>query len=154
MDALKLFVITILSGVYTYLEPVHNPMLVLAFVFCADILAGILTDLIVNKDRLQIKKFLYAVLFLAIYLSIIASTFTIGEKMGDKNEILLIIKTLTYVLIYFYVSNTLRNLCVLFPYNRPLTFIYYWLGLQIVKKIPDLQTFLNSKRNKENETDT
>lgn len=142
LDTVRLFVVAVLGSLYSYLEPIYNPMIVLAFVFFADIVAGILVDLVRNNDRLRIKKFLIAVAFLALYFCIIASTYLIGEHMGDTNEALFVVKTLTYVFSYFYVSNTFRNMRVLMPDNKPIAFLDYWLGLQIVKRLPELASFL------------
>lgn len=149
LDTLKVIIVAVLGSLYSYLEPIYNPMKVLAIVFLADILAGVVVDLIRNNDRIRIKKFLIAVAFLALYFSIIASTFVIGEHMGDIDEALFIVKTLTYVFSYFYVSNTLRNLRMLAPENKPVAFLDYWLGLQVVKRLPDLAKYLGLGKEKE-----
>lgn len=156
MDAFKLFVMTLISALLSYLQPVSAPMVVLGLMFLGDIGAGVAVDLVVNKDRIRIKKILFALLFVALYASIIANTFIIGDHMGDKDESLKIVKMLTYVFTYFYASNTLRNLCLLFPKNKPLAFLYYWLGLQVVKRLPDLARYLNlgtPQKDKENGKD-
>lgn len=151
MDALKLFVMTLISALLSYLQPIYAPMVVLSIVFFGDIAAGVAVDLVVNKDRIRIKKILFALLFVALYASIIANIFIICEHMGDQDEGLKLIKVLTYVFAYFYVSNTLRNLCALFPNNKPLAFLYYWLGLQVVKRLPDLARYLGLGTKKDNE---
>lgn len=154
MDAIKLSVITLISALLAYLQPIYAPVMVLTIVFLGDIVAGIAVDLAVNKDRIRIKKILFALLFVALYVSIIANTFIIGDHMGDQDESLKIVKMLTYVFAYFYVSNTLRNLCILFPNNKPLAFLYYWLGLQVVKRLPDLAKYLGlGTQRKENENE-
>lgn len=156
MDGIKLIITTALSALLAYLEPIYPPVIVLALVFAGDMMAGIAVDLLINRDRIRIKKIIFALLFVALYASIIANTFIIGDHMGDVSEALLLVKTLTYVFAYFYVSNTLRNFCLLFPNNKPLAFLYYWLGLQVVKRLPDLARYLNlgTKKNKDNETET
>ena len=149
LDTLKIIIVAALGSLYSYLEPIYNPMKVLAIVFFADIVAGVLVDLIRNNDRIRIKKFLIAVAFLALYFSIIASTYVIGEHMGDTDEALLIVKTLTYVFSYFYVSNTFRNLRILAPNNKQVAFLDYWLGLQVVRRLPDLANYLGLGKQKE-----
>ena len=148
-DTFKIILAAVIGSLYSYLEPVYNPMKVLAFVFFADIFAGVLVDLIRNNDRIRIKKFLVAVAFLTLYFTTIASTYVIGEHMGDIDEALFIVKTLTYVFSYFYVSNTFRNLKVLAPDNKPIAFLDYWLGLQVVKRLPDLAKYLGLTKEKE-----
>lgn len=150
-DAIKLAITTALGGLITYLKPVYEPMFVLAYVFILDIIVGILVDLIKNNDRIRIKKLLIAFTFLTLYVVVLASTFVIGDKMGDQEEAFFIIKTLTYSFTYFYVSNIFRNLRKLAPNNKPIAFIDYWLGLQVVKRLPELAKYLgiSNKNNDE-----
>lgn len=148
-DAIKILISTVFGGVITYLEPIYNPIQVLAYVFFADIVAGILVDIIRNDDRIRIKKVLVSLAFLALYFFIIASTFFIGERMGDRDESLFIVKTLTYTFTYFYMSNFFRNLKLLAPDNKPISFIDYWLGLQVIKLLPELAKYLGIIMNNE-----
>ena len=154
IDAIKISLAAILGGIYSYFEPVHNPMIVLAIVFTGDIFAGILVDIIVNDDRIRIKKFLLAVAFLALYSVIIASVFVIGKLMGDMDEALVIVKSLTYVFALFYTSNFFRNLKILAPNNKPIAFLAYILSLHIVKKVPELAKFLGLTTSKINNDET
>ena len=151
-DALKLLIVSVATVVFSYLQPLHNLMQVLLFLYFADIVIGIFADIIVNKQRLSVRKLLYALLCFAIYLFVIIMFYTIGEKMGDESEFLLINKIITYVLIYFYVSNVFKNLRILFPKNRAIAFLDFAIGLQFAGKIPHLGYFLeNEKKEKENE---
>ncbi|NDW19784.1 hypothetical protein D0T53_12830 [Dysgonomonas sp. 216] len=155
-DTLKLIITTFIGILISYLQPIYNPVKVLAIIFIIDIATGILVDIIKNDDRIRIKKLLIAVAFLALYTLIIACTYIIGEHMGDTEEALIIVKVLTYIFTYFYASNTLRNIRQLAPDNKPIAFLDYWLGLQIVKRLPDLADYLglsNTKNSNKNETD-
>ncbi len=146
MDAIKIILATLIGGFVAYLQPVHNAMMVLTIVFVADIIFGISTDLFVNKLRFSPKKFMFSFITIAIYLSIVSSVYVIGEKMGDKKESLYVVKMLTYVFIYFYVSNSLHNLTQIFPSNRVFKFLDYVLGLEFVKRIPALGSFLEKEK--------
>ena len=126
----------------SYLQPVHNAMLVLIFMFLADMAFGILTDLFVNRKRFNPKKFMLAFFYVAIYLSIVSSIYVIGEHMGDVEESLFVVKTITYVFIYFYMTNTFRNLKTMFPNNKPIVFLEFVLCLEFTKRIPGLDEFL------------
>lgn len=147
-DSIKIIFTTAFGALITYLEPIYNPIQVLTYIFFADILAGILVDIIRNNDRIRIKKVLISLAFLALYFFIIATTFFIGERMGDKEESLFIVKTLTYTFTYFYASNFFRNLKLLAPDNKPIAFIDYWLGLQVIKRLPDLAKYLGITKDK------
>ncbi len=151
MDTIKIILATLISGFIAYLQPVHNAMIVLTIVFSADIVFGILADIFVNKMRFSPKKSLFAFITVAIYLSIVSSVYIIGERMGDSIESLYVVKTLTYVFIYFYVSNSIRNLKLLFPNNRVFKFLDYLLGLEFLERIPALGSFLEKENNDKKE---
>jgi hypothetical protein len=141
-DAIKIMIAGIIGGLITYLEPLYNPITVLGYVFILDIVFGILVDIIVENDRIKIRKLLIAVAFLTMYFLVIASTYTIGERMDDAHEALYIVKILTYSFSYFYVANIIRNMRTLAPNSKPLAFLDYFLGLHVVKRLPDLARFL------------
>jgi hypothetical protein len=141
-DAIKILVVGILGGLISYLNPLYNPMQVLGFVFVLDVLFGILVDIIVENDRIRIKKFLISVAFLTMYFLIIASTYFIGERMDDAEEALSIVKVLTYSFTYFYIANIIRNMRILAPNSKPLAFLDYFIGLRVVRHLPDLARFL------------
>jgi hypothetical protein len=67
--------------------------------------------------------------------------------MGDADEALYFVKILTYVFSYCYFSNILRNMKQLAPGNRAIAFLDYFIGLQIVKRLPEVADFfgLNKK---------
>ncbi|PXV60171.1 hypothetical protein CLV62_13019 [Dysgonomonas alginatilytica] len=146
MDAIKLFLITLLSAIVAFFEPIKNPVIVLFLVFAGDFIFGIMVDLFVNDDRLRIKKGIFALMFLFLYMSVIVLTFLIGFLMGDLEESLFIVKALTYVFTAAYVANTLRNICLLFPNNRVFAFLYHIFGLQILKKMPLLYNYIFDKK--------
>jgi hypothetical protein len=150
-DTIKIIATSIIGGIITYLEPIYNPVTVLGFIFVLDIVFGILTDLIRNDDRIRPKKFLIAVSFLAMYLVIIASTYVIGERMGDATEALYFVKIFTYVFAYCYASNILRNMKELAPGSKAIAFLDYFVGLQIVKRLPEVAGFFELTKKQKNE---
>ncbi|NDW10138.1 hypothetical protein [Dysgonomonas sp. 520] len=149
MDAIKILFLTIVSAIVAFLEPVKNPVIVLFMVFLGDFFFGLMSDLFVNNDRIRLKKALFALLFLFLYNSVIVLTFIIGFLMGDMDEAMFIVKTLTYVFTSFYIANTLRNICLLFPDNRAFAFLYYIFGLQVLKKMPVLYNYIFGKKNED-----
>ena len=110
-------------------------------------LFGFIADFII-KEQFSPKKFIMAFYYLAIYLSIVASIYVIGEKMGDVNEALFIVKTTTYAFVYFYTSNILRNLKTTFPQNKAIAFLYFVVGFEFTKRIPGLSEFLKREMEK------
>ncbi len=151
MDALKILFATLLSGIIAYLQPVHNAIIVLMFVFVGDIVFGIIEDFIVSKNKFNPKKFMLAFVYVALYTSIVAGVYVIGERMGDMEESIYVVKTLTYVFVYFYVSNSVRNLRKIFPNSKILAFLDFFLGLEFMQRIPALSAFMDREKNKNKE---
>jgi len=145
-DAIKLTIITATSALLAYLQPVHNAMLVLFSIFLIDMGIGIATDLMINKNRLSKKKFMFAFKSFMIYAAIIASIYVVGEKMGDLDEALFIDKWITYAFIYFYIANSFNNLRKLFPQRRAIEFLDFVIGLEFMKRIPAIGEFLKYEK--------
>jgi hypothetical protein len=148
MDTVKLTAVTAISSLFAYLEPLHGAMFVLVFVFFADMLIAIFTDLCINGKKFSPKKFLTAFFYVAVYLSIMASVYIIGERMGDGPESLFVDKATTYIFIYFYIVNIFKNLRLILPENRPIEFIEFSIGLEFVKRIPNLNEWMRREKDK------
>ena len=148
IDTTKISIAAVIGAVFAKLEPIHNAMFVLIFIFIADIFIGMLAGMICRSERFRFPKFAMAVIYLVMYLLIVTCIFVIGHKMDDAAQALFVIKTITYVFTYFYVANILKNLRALFPDNQPIAFLEYIVHLEILKKVPALENFLN--KHKEN----
>jgi magnesium-transporting ATPase (P-type) len=145
LDAIKLVTVTAVSCLLAYLQPIHSVMFALFFIFFFDMIIGILTDLTVNKKSLSSKKFMFACLSFAIYITIIAMIYVVGERMNDLNEALFIDKFITYAFVYFYIVNSLKNLRKLLPRSRGIAFLEFIVGLEFVKRITSLGEFLKEE---------
>ena len=150
-DAIKLFFATLLSLLFASAQAVHHAITVLLFAFFIDMIVGILTDILIHKQRLDAKKFLLSFIYIAIYMATIISIYFVGERMDDELESLFIVKTVTYAFIYFYGANILNNLAIMFPENKAIAFLNYWFGLEFIRYIPTLGSFLNRDKKQKTE---
>jgi hypothetical protein len=147
MDAYKTFISVILSSALTILNPLFNPITILVILFIFDIVCGIISDKIINKTHFSSQKFLRAVLFLALYVVIIAAIYVTCWLQGDAKEGEMLLKVITYVCSYFYFSNIARNLHETYPENRFFAFLFYVLSVDLfTSKIPILQRFLEQEK--------
>lgn len=151
MDVFKTIVITVFSAITAYCEPVRNAMILLFLMSGIDLLAGMICSIAVDRERFQFKKFIMAAVYLLVYLGVITLIYTVGRYQGDHEGAMLIVKTITYVFIYFYSANILKNLTKLFPSNRVIGFLYFVIDLEFTKKIPYLSDFLKTATGKPNE---
>ena len=150
-DTIRLFFATIASILLASAHAVHYAITVLLVLFFIDMAACILTVLFVYKKRINAKEFLFSFIYVAIYISIITGIHFVGERMDDELESLFIVKMITYVFVYFYGVNILSNLRIMFPENRAIKFLDYYFGLQFMKYLPTLGTFLNHEKKQETE---
>lgn len=146
LDIIKTAVATYVGSLIAYLQPVHNAMLLLLIFAACDILFGVLSGLIVQKERFSFKKFMLAAGYLLVYLGIVVLVFAVGRYQNDIEESLYIVKVITYVFIYFYSSNILKNLHLIMPDNPVIRFLDYFIGLQFTKKLGILEDFIKKEK--------
>lgn len=149
MNSLDIFKTAVATGVSTLvasLQPVHNAMLLLLIFAGCDILFGILAGIIASRERFSFKKFMLSACYLLIYLGIVVMVYAVGKYQEDLEESLYVVKVITYVFIYFYSSNILKNLHLLMPDNPVIRFLDYFIGLQFTKKIGILEDFLKKSK--------
>jgi hypothetical protein len=106
--------------------------------FTADFIFGIAAGWIVNNECFKWKKGLIAGLVLVIYASIVALVAIIGHLLGDVENSKYAVKLITYLFIYITGTNTLKNLCKIFPNARLFYALYWILSLEFAKKFPEL----------------
>ena len=145
-DAIKLTAATVWSGAMAYLLPLHGAMHALLLVFVVNIVLGIFADLVVQKKTLNAKKFLLSFIMVSVYLSIIIGIYIVGEQMDDLTQSMFVDKTLTWMFIFFYGTDVLKNLKIIFPNSKPIVYMAYFLRLEFMNKIPHLEEFLNKDK--------
>jgi hypothetical protein len=134
MTVVKEFLSAFFCAIIVFLTPIRNPMQALGLAFIADLLIGILTDIMVNHKKFDFKKFVRAVRVFCIYLLCIALLYTVGHYMGDENETLQAVKLVTYMFLYFIFKNTLKNLRQLIPHSEAIAFLDDMLGFEFAKR--------------------
>jgi len=146
MDILKKTIITVTSAILAFMQPVENAIYLLLFLFLVNLVTGIFHDIIINRDRFHFKKFIWACVEFLIYVGIVCGIYIIGHFQGDKNEAQYIIKVISYLFIYAYSTNILKNLLLIRPESIVLKFLYFIISLAFVKKIPYWAEFLKHNR--------
>jgi len=142
MDALKIFLIAMLSAIFAFFEPIYNPIKALFCLFLLDMLAGLIKSIMVNGEGIRLKKILFAIAIFFAYNSLVVTVYMVGFFMGSSDYSFYVIRALTYICIAGYFVNVLKNFTLIFPHNRVLAFIYYAVGLKMLEKLPVLYRFL------------
>ncbi len=149
MDNIRTLIVGTLSAMIAYFHPITNVLFSLFYLFLLNLLFGLVAGITVNKEVFSFRKAFNCMKETAVFFLILASTYTVGEKMGNPGGALQCVTTVTYAFIYFYAVNILKNLRRLFPASRGLSFIYYFVSMEFVRKIPFLAEFVNQEQEKE-----
>lgn len=147
MDLLKKTIIAVCSALLAFLEPIQNTVYLLLFLYVINLASGIWKDVFINRNRFYFKKFVWSCLEFLVYVGIVCGIYVIGFFQNDRMEAQYIIKVISYLYIYAYSTNILKNLILIFPNSMTLKFMYYVLSFEFIKKIPFLSDFLKQQNN-------
>lgn len=150
MNILKNTIVTLFSAIIAFLQPVQNAVYLLLFLFVINLIFGVFHDIIINSKRFSFKKFIWASAEFLIYTGIVCAIYVIGHFQNDIIEAQYIIKIISYLFIYAYSTNVLKNLLLIRPDNMVFKFMYHVLSLAFIKRIPYLSDFLKQNENETN----
>ncbi|EHP47186.1 phage holin family protein [Odoribacter laneus] len=145
IQEVKNIIYTLCCVLMGYIDPVKNVVQVLAFLCVCNFLCGLVAGLLCNREKFSFKKAFHCFIEVAIYVMIVSSIYQIGDTLKDEVEATYTVKIVTYVMLYFYSKNILKNLVHLFPKNQVFYCLDYLLGLEFVKHIPHYSENLKSK---------
>lgn len=133
-----------------YLNPLNGELQSLVALFAVNFFVGLLTGVIVNGESFSFKKAWKCIVECLTFLLLVCCIYFIGERKGDTAGALWCVSAVSYGVIYFYACNILRNLQQLFkegtvPY-KVVSFLYYIVSVEFVKKIPYLSNYLNENK--------
>jgi hypothetical protein len=149
-NTIKQIFIAILSSITAALTSVQATFAIMLIMFTADFFFGIISGWIVNGEGFRWKKGLVAGIALVIYASIAALAAIIGHLMDDITMAQYAVKAITYIYIYITGTNTLKNLCRIFPSIRLFHALYWLLSFEFARKFPELHKNLTEKKEIEN----
>lgn len=126
---------------------IQNFLAVILILATINIIYGWLAD-VVNEEEWSFRKALQAGCYLGGYFLLLILTNIIGSLMGVDN-INYYCSWITWVMIYFYSTNILRNWKIIQPNNKVISFLYWVATAKFIKNINYMEDYL--KQNKEKE---
>lgn len=145
-----------LVSILAYLKPISGDLQSLIALFAINFIVGLMNGLLVRGESFSYKKAWQCINEAVMFLMLICFAYFITERVENQTEGIRIISFFVWSIIYFYVVNIIRNLKGLFKghalaYNT-LSFIYYIISVEFVKRLPELKDYLkdNKKEQKEN----
>ena len=138
----------IAGGLMAYFKPIEPLILLVVVLFCTDFALGVCKSIRLKGcwKGLASFKLRWSLAKAAVYLLVVSYTFFICEKMEVSNEtIKSVIKLEVWSVVYIEGLSIVENLKVLFPNNKFLDIIHYFLSVEFLKYVPQLANFLKKK---------
>lgn len=146
MDCFRFMQASLCANIAAFLFPLRNEIFGLIFLFSVNFLFGLLAD-ICNQRDWSFKKAFRLFRDAAVYFTMVASIYLLGYLKGEEVATMQCVSFLTYVAIYFYGTNILRNARMITQEQstlfRILDFLYYVLSLRIVKRSDYLKGYMS-----------
>lgn len=147
VEQVKNIIVGIVISVLAYLKPIEGELSSLFLIFLLNFLFGYLSGMIANGEEWDNKKALRCVAEAAVFFVLSMSIYAIGRLKGQMAGAIQCVSFVTYVIIYFYALNILRNCKKIFRKETApwyvVSWLYYVLRIKFVEKIPFLSEYLN-----------
>ena len=135
---MRIILVTSFSPILGYFTPTKGFVFSLVMMFSFNIWAGMRADgvSIVRCKNFSFRKFKNALCEFLLYLFIVEAIFVIMKNCGDENAAVIVVKSLTYVIMYVYLQNAFRNLIIAYHRNLALRIIYHVIRLEFTRALP------------------
>lgn len=158
IDAIKNTLIGIALAVLAYLRPLQGELSSLFLIFFINFVAGYLSGMIANHENFEIKKALRCIGEATVFFAFCTCIYAIGKFKKEEPGALQCVSFVTYVVIYFYMVNIIKNLMKIFKEGTTpwmiFAFLYYVLRFKFIERIPYLKEYLNTKHNEKSIRET
>ena len=149
IEQIKNMAVGIVLAILAYLEPIESELQSLFLVFFLNFLFGYLSDMVKGKE-FSLKKALVCIGHATIFFILCAAVYVIGRLKGQMEGSVQCVSFITYLVIYFYSLNILRNCKKIFkdetaPWHVVNT-LYFILRFKFIEKIPYLKEYLDTQR--------
>ena len=145
-ESIRTAVAAIAFELLAYFRPLGDEVFILAMVFVCNFFVGLITAICVEGDRFRFKKAWRCISEITVFFAMSLFIFCFGEKKGWNVGATQCVSFLTYIITWFYGQNILRNLRHLFREGTAaysvVSFLYYVLSVEFIKKIPYLQEWV------------
>lgn len=137
INEVKNLLLLLLTTIASLLSPIEGALCVLIIAASFNFLLGLGADIHANKKEFSLKKAFEAVSQLVFYgLLVFLISYAFGQ-FNDEKAAGIGVKWITYVVTYFYITNTLRNATMLWPKNKTIEFLYMIASTKLFEKLKE-----------------
>jgi hypothetical protein len=144
MDGMRLFLTALCANVAALLFPIKNDIFGMVLLFAVNFLFGLLADLS-NHREWSFRKAFRFFRDAAVFFVVIAAVYLLGYFKNEEAATVQCVSFLTYVAIYFYGTNILRNARMVTHEGgtlfRVLDFLYYMFSLRVLQRSSYLRNY-------------
>lgn len=147
IENIRSLFVGITLAVLAFLKPIEGELTSLVIVFFLNFLFGYLSGMIASREDFDIKKALRCGAEATVFFVLCCAIYAVGQMKHQPDGALQCVSFVTYVVLYFYGLNILRNLKRIFkkasaPWQI-VAFLYYMLRFKFIERIPGLAEYLN-----------
>ena len=146
-DRIKDIIVGVVLAILAYLKPIEGELSSLMIVFVLNFVFGYLSGMIANGENFEFKKAVVCVGHATVFFVLCAAVYAIGRFKGQMTGAVQCVSFISYLILWFYGCNILKNLKQMFKYGTPpwyvVSFLYYLMRFKFVEKIPYLSDYLN-----------
>lgn len=137
-EQIRMILATILGLLFSVFTDSKHFILALVISFAFNIWAGMRSDgvSVTRCTKFSLSKFWKACIEFYVYVGIIYIIQGIMYSAGDKEEALVVIKTITYVFCYVYIQNGFKNVIIAYPTSKALRIIYHVIRFEFIRALP------------------
>lgn len=150
-EQIKNMLVGIVIAILAYLEPIEAELKSLFLVFFLNFLFGYISGMVKGED-FSLKKALVCVAHAAVFFVLCAAVYVVGRLKGQMAGAVQCVSFITYLVIYFYGLNILRNLKKIFKDGTPpwhvVNTLYFVLRFKFIEHIPYLSDYLDKHGDK------
>lgn len=152
IEQVKNVIVGIIIAILAYLEPINGELQTLFLVFFLNFLFGYLSGMVKGED-FDLKKALVCVLHATIFFVLCAAVYIVGRLKGQMSGAIQCVSFITYLIIYFYGLNILRNCKKIFKENtapwQVVNALYFILRFKFIEHVPFLKDYIDSQNKAE-----
>ena len=152
IENFKAFLFALLIPLLAFFEPINNLILAVAVLYLINIITGVIEDVRNKSAPPNFRKFIFSMAELLVYMLFMLTVFGIAKLLEDGDGGKYVAKVITYIAIYFYGQNIIKNMRKIWPRNQFLQLMEYLLNVKFVnEKLPFYRDFLSWKKKATNE---
>ena len=138
LQSIKSFLVMLGAFIASAISPIEGALFILGLSVTVNILYGIRADKVVNEKNFSLKKAWEAIQQMLLFWMLIFVIHSTGSRFEDEALNKIGVKWLTYVAVYFYIVNILKNAKQLHPSNKAVEFLYDVLTTDIFIRLQEM----------------